>query len=138
MESFGKKYLVSDDFPKAAWKISKEEKEIAGITVRKATLKTEDGDELTAWYAPKLNFKIGPGIYGGLPGLILQLDSYTETQEKAILGEHFIATKVDVLKNNFKIKLPKGKSISMVEFERLSDEQFDKIIEMNGQGVDKN
>ncbi|MBW7870984.1 MAG: GLPGLI family protein [Flavobacteriia bacterium] len=136
-EIFGKNYLVSDTLQKVSWKITREEKEVEGITVRKATLTTDDGDEITAWYAPKLNFKIGPEIYSGLPGLILQLDIYGETQEKAILGRHFKATKIEVLNKNFKIRLPKGKTISFEEAERIADEHFDKILEINKDGVDK-
>ena len=136
-EIFGKTYLVSDTLQKVDWNITKEEKEIAGITTRKATFKTKDGDEITAWYAPKLPYKIGPETYSGLPGLILQIDVYTETQEKGILGKHFVAKKVEFLKKDTEIEFPKGKTISFEEAERIADEHFDKILELNKDGVDK-
>lgn len=133
---FGKTYLVSDTLKTGQWVLTKEEKTLAGVMVRKATMKTEY-DEITAWYAPKIAYKIGPELYNGLPGIILQLDIYSETQEKAIFGQHYKAVSIEVLNDNYKIKLPKGNVISNDEAERIEEEQFNKILEMNRGGVDK-
>lgn len=136
-EIFDKKYLISDSIKTFDWKIDKNTKEIAGVSVRKATVTTDEGEKMNAWYALKLPYKVGPELYGGLPGLILELDIYFETQEKAIVGYHYKAVKIEVLNDDYQIKLPKGKTISYQESERISDEYFEKMKEMYSEGVDK-
>lgn len=137
---FNKKYLISDSIRKLDWKIEKETKEIAGFSARKASviIKEEDRDsQLTVYYAPKLPYKIGPELYGGLPGLILQLDLFWTSIEGSVVGEHYKAVKIEVLNDNYKIKLPKGKTISYEESESIADEHFEKIKEMHQGEVDK-
>lgn len=141
-EIFGKKYLVSDSLLKYDWKIEKETKEILGYSVRKATAILEENVNgadvvMTAWYASKLPYAIGPELYGGLPGLILELEIVSVSVENAILTEQYTAKKIEILKDNFRIKFPKGKTISYEEAERIADEHFDRIMEMHGGGVDK-
>ncbi len=141
-EIFGKKYLVSDSLLKYDWRIEKETKDILGHSVRKATTILEENVNgadivMTAWYASKLPYAIGPELYGGLPGLILELEIVSVSAENAILTEQYTAKKIEILKDNFRIKFPKGKTISYEEAERIGDEHFDRIMEMHGGGVDK-
>lgn len=134
---FNKNYLVSDSIQKPDWKIHSDTKEIESFSVRKASVITAEGDELVAYYTPKIPYKIGPELYGGLPGLILILDISFDTMEKTIVNYHYKAIKVEVINDDYKVKLPRGKVISFEESERISNEQFNKIVEMNKGGVDK-
>src|SRR5690606_10984857 len=139
---FGKKYLVSDSLMKYNWKIEKETKEILGYSVRKATAIIEEnvnGADVvaTAWYASKLSYALGPELYGGLPGLILEMDVTGTTAENAIWTDKYVVQKVEVLNDDYKIKFPKVKSMSYEEAERIGDEYVDKINEMYSDGVDK-
>ena len=69
------------------WTITKETKEIDGYTCYKATSplftdgkKSEDSKlNVVAWFAPKIPVPYGPNGYGGLPGLILELQKYVST-----------------------------------------------------------
>jgi len=67
--------LVNDLF--SSWELQDEQKEINGFTTYKAVknITTVDGKNQTviAWYAPELPYPYGPSVYGGLPGLIVQL-----------------------------------------------------------------
>ena len=49
---------------------SYESKEIMGLQAYKATI----GDSITAWFCPTIPVQDGPGLYCGLPGLILDLE----------------------------------------------------------------
>ena len=70
------KYLLVEDLF-TDWELQDEQKEINGFTTYKAIkpITTVDGKKETiiAWYAPELPYPYGPSVYGGLPGLIVQL-----------------------------------------------------------------
>ena len=82
-EDFMTMHLVKDKTKGAGeWKISSASKMIDGFKVFKAstTEVTENSKgkfehEVIAWFAPELSFGYGPFGYGGLPGLILELES---------------------------------------------------------------
>jgi|SRR5690606_4448602 len=139
---YGKNYLVSDSLMKYNWEIEKETKEILGYSVRKATAIIEEhvnGADVvaTAWYASKLPYALGPELYGGLPGLILEIEINQTTTENAIWTDHYIAQKIEVLNDDYKIKLPKGKSISIEDAGQIVSEHFEKFNEMYSDDVDK-
>lgn len=73
------KYLLVDSLINLKWQLHDESKMINEIEVFKATLDYTTVDEkyfqAIAWYAPSLPFAYGPLLYGGLPGLILQLQN---------------------------------------------------------------
>jgi GLPGLI family protein len=75
---FGKIIIIEDR--NTAWKLENETKIIDGYLCYKATaeLVRKNGDKvfkfpIIAWYCPTIPFPFGPLGYGGLPGLILQL-----------------------------------------------------------------
>lgn len=118
-EGYGPKYLVSSTLKDLGWKISKETKLVNGIKTFKATAvetyANEKGEHtwvITAWFAPEINKPFGPGNYGGLPGLILQLyrnkKTYTASSIKKV-----------VLKEE-DVNLPKtGKKVTKAEFDGI-------------------
>lgn len=137
-ESFSKKYLVKDDLIERDWKISREAKEVLGIQVQKATHSDEEnGIELIAWYAPKLNFKNGPNAYWGLPGLILELRvSYYDDENESHMD--YTAINIAPLKSNKKIAPPtKGKVVTQNELNQISEENFERMKKMHAESVDK-
>jgi len=71
------KYILIDTISNLKWQFHDESKMINEIEVFKATLAYTTVDnkhfQVTAWYAPSLPYAFGPLLYGGLPGLILQL-----------------------------------------------------------------
>lgn len=80
-EDFMTMHLVKDKTKGAGeWEVSSASKIIDGFKVFKAstTEVTENSKgkfehEVIAWFAPELSFGYGPFGYGGLPGLILEL-----------------------------------------------------------------
>lgn len=78
IEAYGKKYILYDSIND--WEISKDQKRIGEYTCYKATTKktslNSQGEfitEIVAWFTTELPYSFGPIGYGGLPGLILEL-----------------------------------------------------------------
>jgi len=121
-DSYGPKYLVSSSLKDLNWKISKESKIISGYKTFKAiACETYDtGSEkktwnITAWFAPEINKSVGPGGYGGLPGLILELGRGSKTYTAKTIKE------VNFKQEEVKIPIT-GIKITKKEFEGIGRE----------------
>lgn len=75
------KVIVNEE-PKQDWTLSNETKVLDGHKCYKATTTAKYNDGFrkqefifTAWYTPEIPFSYGPIGYGGLPGLILELQT---------------------------------------------------------------
>lgn len=77
---------------------------------------------MTAWFTPEIPVSSGPSMYGGLPGLILEINDDRTTM---------LCTKVIINpKEKIKIKEPsKGKQVTNLEYEKIAK---DKQEEMQG------
>lgn len=80
-------YLLIDSFENgwhSGWEITNEAKQIDGYTCVKAIRDNLGWDSrgnerrfpIVAWFCPELPFPFGPMKYGGLPGLILELQTH--------------------------------------------------------------
>ncbi|MEZ4858369.1 MAG: GLPGLI family protein [Flavobacteriaceae bacterium] len=143
LEIFGKEFLIKDTLENRNWKLEKETKNIGEYTCFKATYSTtrrimvaesssdretkevtsEESVTVTAWYTPQIPVKNGPSQYGGLPGLILEVNDGSETLlcSKIILNPE----------KGLAIKEPnKGKIVTNAEYEEIMEK---KMKEMNEQ-----
>lgn len=85
----GSKFYVADSIPKIEWRITNENREIAGFNCRKAVGKIMDSVYVFAFYTDEITIPGGPCSISGLPGMILGLTiprMYTS----------FIATKISI------------------------------------------
>jgi len=116
-----KKYIIEDTLRKFNWKLDEEgtTKEIKSYTCRKATGKNSQGATVVAWYADQINCPSGPDQYGGLPGMILELN---------INDGEIVFTPVEITAQPGDAKLVKapsnGKKITRPEFQKMLEEQF--------------
>jgi GLPGLI family protein len=111
---------------KAYWELTNQTKIISGYTCFKATTIQFNGhwnDDpkflTTAWYCPAITVQYGPNGYYGLPGLILEVETYTTT----------LYAKKITLDNSKKYeinKLDKGIFITMEEVEKRLNESGPK------------
>ncbi|UCG87140.1 MAG: GLPGLI family protein [Gemmatimonadota bacterium] len=69
-EFMGRTFLIPGTRPTYAWKLPGEQSEFLGYTVQKATAE-QDSTTIEAWFAPEIPISTGPGLFGGLPGMIL-------------------------------------------------------------------
>lgn len=89
----GTNFVIADSIRKIEWKITNENREIAGYNCRKAVGKIMDDVYVFAFYTDDITISGGPCSISGLPGMILGLTIPR-------LYTSYIATKVDVTFNN--------------------------------------
>ena len=148
-ELFGKIFLIKDSLPKSKWVMTGETKQIGIYNAYKATISKEVEEEvisfqrsrgrqgqrpsppqppekkirkvvMSAWFTPEIPVSTGPSLYGGLPGLILELndDKMTILCTKVVLNP----------KEKVKIKEPsKGKKVTSVEFEKIAEDKAEEM-----------
>lgn len=115
-----RKYIIEDSLRKINWKLDEEasSKEIKGFTCRKAIGKSANGAAVIAWFTDKIICPSGPDIYGGLPGMILEVN----------IGDGeiiFTPLEISNLDDKKMVKAPSnGKKITRKEFQKMLDEQF--------------
>ncbi len=115
-------YLVKKD-KKIEWNLENETKEINGFVCYKATAVKKVVNSvgifrfpIIAWYCPQIPLSFGPNGYGGLPGLILEL------QVRNIL----FGIKTINLQPDKKIVVPKRKAYKVVSEQEFEDLLFKK------------
>jgi len=141
----GAEYIINEE-QKADWQLTSETKTINGYICYKATSIYHHGSwndnpkfNVTAWYTPKIPVSYGPNGYHGLPGLILELHTYTTTLyvtkidlnvDKKLeinrLNEGVILTTEDIRKKILTSSLPKIATFMEAEFKK-EDERNTKI-----------
>lgn len=98
------RFKYSQELPKLLWKITPEKKTILSYEVTQATVEF-GGRKWTAWFSGQLASSDGPYIFGGLPGLILELyDS----------KEHYHFTAIGISKKPLPLYLRDESEIKMV------------------------
>ena len=110
-------YVIKESLNDQKWEFTDEVKKINELTCKKAVCKDVKGRAITAWYTEDLALNNGPAKYGGLPGLIVYLESYSwiyEMQElkKSSSGEEIElpSTKDAITMEEFKAKFnPRNK-----------------------------
>ncbi|WP_067146149.1 GLPGLI family protein [Pseudotamlana agarivorans] len=79
--------------------------------------------KVVAWYTPQIPVNLGPDVYWGLPGLILEIsaDNTTMLCSKIVINP---SDKED-------IKAPtKGKEVTQAEFDKISKEKMEEMRDM--------
>ena len=99
-------YSIKKTLPNYQWKVGSETKNIMGLQTHKATL----GDSITAWFCPTIPAQEGPGLYCGLPGLILDLED-----SQAI----YSCTAINTNSSHEVGKAKRAKEVTEEEFEQL-------------------
>lgn len=109
----GEQLLIVEKPNNQNWKIIDEEIEILGYNCKKAILTYTEADQefnISAWFAPAINYNYGPKGFHGLPGFILKIE-----RNDVLIYE---ATEVKE-KNNLLITEPyRGKKITRGEFDK--------------------
>jgi len=113
-----KAYIIDDTIKTSPWKLSDDTKTIMNHPCKKATMKTERGSDVTAWYAEDISSPVGPDRFGGLPGTILLADVNN--------GEMvYTATEFNKEADEKELTGPsKGKHITRADFDKKLDEMF--------------
>lgn len=112
----GRTYSITHPLTTYTWKVSTQRKSIMGLTTYMATI----GDSITAWFCPDIPVQDGPGIYNGLPGLILDLEDPQTIYSCTLINTH---SYLDVGKPK------RAKEVTEEEFNQLRKRVFQKTYE---------
>ncbi|QHI38322.1 hypothetical protein IMCC3317_37130 [Kordia antarctica] len=146
----GKMFLIEDSLKNEAWKLGNETKFIGQYTCYNATRtkeievsasfsindakdepkRTKKTITITAWYTLEIPVNTGPGMYWGLPGLILEVNDGSET----IICSQIVMNPEDRISIN---EPTKGKKVNQAEFEEIMDKKSKEMMERhrgNGRG----
>ncbi len=128
-EFFGRMFLIEGNAKKFPWKLTGEQKNLEGYICQKATCQVDE-DNIVAWFTPQIPISSGPDGYGGLPGLILEINmndgQRTITPLKIELKE---------LDKDAMVQPKKGKKVSQEEFDKIEEEKIKEMeAEMGGSG----
>lgn len=123
---FGKQFLIDDVIVTRAWKVTGQQKKVLDYPCISATYTDSLMGRprlVTAWFAPTIPVALGPQGYGGLPGMILELDFDGRSNISA--AEVKFQT-VDPAS----IKVPeKGKKVTRAEYTKIRDEKMKEMRE---------
>lgn len=118
---YEEKFLVEDTMRRLEWKITDEVRTIANYTCRKAVGVMNDSVYVVAFYTDDIIASGGPEMFGGLPGMILEL---------AIPRLHttWIAQKIELIQPEEKeYKLPtKGKKVTQEEMFKIINTSLER------------
>lgn len=120
---FGKEFLVKDAIIDYQWKITGNKKQLLDYMVMEAQTIIEDSILISAWFTPQIPIQNGPSRYGGLPGLILEID--IDNGYNTI-----VATSVDLddADSSLTITEPKkGKTVTREEFNAIRKEKREEM-----------
>ncbi len=109
----GRMFLIKDTIEKRKWKFTGRQKNILNMPCDEA-ISANAEDTLTAWYTTKIPVPGGLKEFGGLPGMILEINIDNNYNIKA----KNIQEQAEVAK---KIKEPtKGKVVTNAEYAKLN------------------
>ena len=120
-EFMGRTFLIPGTQPSYAWKLSGQQSQFLGYVMQKATA-VQDSTTIEAWFTPEIPVSAGPGLFGGLPGMILVVsvnDGHTV----------YSATEVNLTAvEDGVIKPPDdGQEVSRDEYEEIVAEKLEEL-----------
>lgn len=113
----GRTFLIRDEQPTLAWKLTGEQTEFDGYVVHRATA-MRDTTSIEAWFAPEIPVSVGPGQFGGLPGAILVL---TVDEGRMTISAKDI--QMGPLEEGAIVAPEKGKEVTQEEFDEIVEEK---------------
>ena len=120
-EFMSRTFLIGGSRPAFEWKLSGEQSVFLGYTVQKATA-VQDSSVIEAWFTPEIPVSAGPGLFGGLPGMIISVSvdsGHTIYSAKEVnltgVGEGVIIAPDD------------GEEVSREEYEEIVAEKLEEL-----------
>ena len=127
-----KDFLVEgiDSANVSGWKVTGKQKMVAGYPCLSATRSDSlmgRPREITAWFTPAIPIQAGPQSFGGLPGMILEIDM---NQGQTVTTATSVQFKT--LEEGMLVMPDKGKKVTREEFRKLVDERMKEMRQMGG------
>lgn len=124
----GKLFKINADIEDTDWKITGEKKIIFKYMVLEAQTMIDDTVAISAWFTPQIPISNGPQMFGGLPGLILEVH-IGEEGKNVIRPTEIDLREIDVSEI---VKPDEGKEVTHEEFRKIRKEKMQEMREMRG------
>lgn len=124
----GKLFKINADIEDTEWKITGEKKIIFKYMVLEAQTMIDDTVAISAWFTPQIPVSNGPQMFGGLPGLILEVH-IGEEGKNVIRPTEIALREIDVSEI---VKPDEGKEVTHDEFREIRKEKMQEMREMRG------
>jgi GLPGLI family protein len=122
-------FLVESDLARQEWKITENMRNVLGYNCQEAILK-DTSKTVKAWFTASIPVSAGPSGFGGLPGLILQVDI---NDGNTLITAVALDPAIDV--TAFLVKPKEGKKVTEEEYRKIVDEKMKEMGVENGQGT---
>lgn len=127
-EFMTKKFLIRGEGEEFTWKIADGQKTILNYMCLKAIYQ-DTADSYVAWFTPQIQLSNGPAEFGGLPGMIMQVD--VNDEERVLTAIEVRETEIDP----DMLKEPKkGKEVTSDEFREIVREKMKEMRQQRGGG----
>lgn len=120
-------FLIEDE-REQTWKMTGKQKMILDFPCQEAVIE-KDSVSYSAWFTPAIPVSAGPANYGGLPGLILAVESENGKNTTTAISVDF-----SELDNTLLTKPKKGKKVSREEFDQIVEEKMKEMGAEGGKG----
>jgi GLPGLI family protein len=121
IEFFGRFFLINETPKRMKWKVSAEQKQVAGYLCQKAVLQ-DTARQVEAWFAPQIPVGIGPGEFADLPGIILELS--IGNGDRTVVADK---VELKALEKKAIAKPVKGKSVTRAQFTKIREEKMKEM-----------
>lgn len=127
-EFLSRVFLIESDLVPDRWKMTGQQRKILDYACQEA-ITMKDGAEVHVWFTPQIEVGAGPGVFSGLPGMVLAVEMFDGDRKLE-------ATSIELrpLEEN-EIKKPgKGKKVTREEYQAIVSEKL-KEMGMEGDGT---
>jgi GLPGLI family protein len=127
-EFMSKMFLIKGKSSPFAWKIADGQKKVMDFACMQALYQDSTGNYVV-WFTPQIPISNGPAEFGGLPGMIMQVDINDGERTITAVEVHAEVVDPELLKEP-----TKGKEVTQEEFREIMHEKMKEMREMNGGG----
>ncbi|MEM1125953.1 MAG: GLPGLI family protein [Bacteroidota bacterium] len=124
----GRTFRIMGEVSTYDWRLTGEQSTYMGYACQKA-IATKDSTTIEAWFTPEIPVPLGPGAYGGLPGLILvvSVDDGQQTYTATEISTEPLAEGV--------LTPPEGgRAVTGEEFQAIVEEKMEEMGATRGRG----
>jgi GLPGLI family protein len=127
-EFMTREFLIETNLDLSAWKLTGNQKMILNYPSQEAVRETKEG-KTSAWFTPVIPVSAGPGVYNGLPGLVLAVNINDGKQLLTAISIDLNPVAEDVIN-----KPDKGKKVTKEEFDKIVEEKMKEMGETSPGG----
>jgi GLPGLI family protein len=127
-EFLSRVFLIESELVPDRWKMTGQQRKILDYACQEA-ITMKDGAEVHAWFTPQIQVEAGPGVFSGLPGMVLAVEMFGGDRKLEA-----ISIELRPLEKNEINKPAKGRKVTREEYQAIVSEKL-KEMGMEGDGT---